>query len=172
MELVQGANDVTFNADVVNRRIGFNMVGLTLLANIVFSIKISSLPTPTVPAEVDMNKLRIMAVTSDRLAVTSATLQLHNLVKSVTFIPSALHIVINNYHTIPVTAGTYSLPILIQPSDFNAFVSNMKISFVSEALSFSGSPAFIYLGESSGSFSVGADQTLIPTIYAFDIIKT
>lgn len=148
------------------------MVGLTLLANIVFSIKISSLPTPTSPAEVDMNKLRIMAVTSDRLAVTSATLQLHNIVKSVTFIPSALHIVINNYHTIPVTAGTYSLPILIQPSDFNAFVSNMKISFVSEALSFSGSPAFIYLGESSGSFSVGADQTLIPTIYAFDIIKT
>lgn len=169
---MQGANDITFSADVVNRRIGFHMVGLSLLANTMFAIKISSLPTPSVPGPVDMNKLRIMAVTSDRLAVTSASLQLHNLVNSITFTPSTLHIAINNYQTIAVTAGTYSLPILIQPSDFTTFVSNMRISFVSDALAFRGSPAYIYLGESSGSFSVGADQTLIPTIYAFDIIKT
>lgn len=48
----------------------------------------------------------------------------------------------------------------------------MKISFVSDALGFSGAPAYMYLGDSSGKFSVGADQSLIPTIYAFDIIKT
>lgn len=146
VEVVQGANDYTFNAEVVNRRIGFNMVGMSILANAVFSIKISSLPIPTNPGAVDMNKLRIMAATSDRLGTTAATLQLHNLVQSSTFTPSTLHIVINNYQTISVTAGTFSLPILIQPSDFTTFVSNMKISFVSDALGFSGSPAYIYLG--------------------------
>jgi len=143
-----------------------------LLANTLFSVKISSLPTPTVNGDVDMNKLRIMAVTSTRLLTTAASLQLHNLVQSLTFIPSTLHIVINNYLTIPVTAGTFSAPILIKPSNFGTFVSNMKISFVSDSLGFSGSPAYMYLGEASGSFSVGADQSLIPTIYPIDIIKT
>jgi hypothetical protein len=93
-----------------------------------------------------MNKLRIMVATSDRLGTIASSLQLHNLVQNVSFIPSTLHIVINNYQTIQITAGTYSLPILIQPSDFNTFVSNMQISFVSDALGFSGSPAYIYLG--------------------------
>lgn len=148
------------------------MSTMSLTANTLFSIKISSLPTPSVAGSVDMNKLRIMAATVDRLGTTAASLQLHNLVNSITFIPSALHIVINNYTTILVTAGTYSLPILIQPSDFGVFVSNMKISFVSDALAFGGSPAYMYLGDTSGTFSVGADQTLIPTMYAFDIIKT
>ena len=172
VEVVQGANDMTYTADVYNRRIGFNMSGMSLTANTIFSIKISSLPTPSTTGSVDMNKIRIMATTTDRLGTTAATIQLHNLVRSISFIPSALHIVINNYTTIQVTAGTYSLPILIQPSDFGAFVSNMKISFVSDALGFGGSPAYMYLGDSFGTFSVGADQTLIPTIYAFDIIKT
>ena len=48
----------------------------------------------------------------------------------------------------------------------------MKITFVSDALSFKTSPTYIYLGEEHSTFSVGADQSLIPTIYAFDIIKT
>jgi hypothetical protein len=147
------------------------MTGLNLLANTIFSIKISSLPTPSLPISVDMNKLRIMATTADRLGTTAASIQLHNLVNSITFLPSSLHIVINNYTTIQVTAGTYSLPILIQPSDFNTFVSNMAISFVSDALAFGGS-SYIYLGDTAGKFIVGADSSLIPTIYAFDIIKT
>ena len=86
--------------------------------------------------------------------------------------PSALHIVINNYQTIQVTAGTYSLPVKIQPSDFSTFVSNMKITFVSDALDFKDSPTFMYLGESYSTFTVGAEQSIIPTVYAFDIIKT
>lgn len=143
-----------------------------MIANTQFSIKISSLPIPTNPSSVDMNKLRIIITTANRLGTTASSLQLHNLVKSSSFTPSSLHIVINNYTTIQVTAGTYSLPILIQPSDFSNFVSNMQIKFVSDALAFGGSPAYIYLGQTSGTFSVGADQNLIPTIYAFDIIKT
>ena len=79
---------------------------------------------------------------------------------------------INNYQTITVTAGTYSLPIKIQPSDFTTFESNMKITFVSDAVDFKTSPTYIYLGEEYATFSVGADQSLIPTVYAFDIIKT
>ena len=73
------------------------MTGMSLLSNTIFSLKISSLPTPSVPLTVDMNKLRITAATADRLGTTAASIQLHNLVSSITFIPSSLHIVINNY---------------------------------------------------------------------------
>lgn len=38
------------------------------------------------------------------------------------------------------------MPILIQPSDFGTFVSNMEISFVSSALAF-GQSSKIYLGD-------------------------
>jgi hypothetical protein len=48
----------------------------------------------------------------------------------------------------------------------------MKISFVSDALAFGGSPAYMYLGDNYGTFTIGADQSLIPTVYAYDIIKT
>ena len=93
-----------------------------------------------------MNKLKVLAASSDLSATTASSLQLHNLVDSITFTPSALHIVINNYATISVTAGTYSLPIKIEPSDFSTFQSNMKITFVSDALTFKDSPTYAYLG--------------------------
>lgn len=51
-------------------------------------------------------------------------------------------------------------------------MSNIKITFVSDALGFRDSPTYIYLGSKYATFSVGADQTIIPTVYAFDIIKT
>ena len=83
-----------------------------------FDIKISSLPTPTSPAIIDMNKLKVLIASSDLTATSASSLQLHNLVGDIEFTPSTLHIVINNYQTISVTAGTYSVPIKIQPSDF------------------------------------------------------
>ena len=98
-------------------------------------MKISSLATPTTPAIINMNKLRVMVATSDRSGTTASSLELHNLVGDIEFLPSALHIVINNYQTIQVTAGTYSLPVSIKPSNApTAFASNVKITFVSNAL--------------------------------------
>lgn len=47
----------------------------------------------------------------------------------------------------------------------------MKISYVSNALGFIQSPTYIYYGDKYETFSVGADQTIIPTTYAFDIVK-
>ena len=85
---------------------------------------------------------------------------------------SGLHIVINNYNTIQVTAGTYSDLVPVQPSTFTTFESNMKISFVSTALKFTPSPVYAYLGQEKATFKVGADQNLIPQVYAFDIIKS
>lgn len=147
VEVEQGATDETYTAEVINRRIGFQMTSMSLTAATEFTIQISSLPTPTSPTTIDMNKLKVMVGNSDLSATTASSLRLHNLVGDIEFVPSALHIVINNYQTIQVTAGTYSLPIKIQPSDFSTFVSNMKITFVSDALDFKDSPTFMYLGE-------------------------
>lgn len=171
IEVEQGATDETYTAEVINRRIGLQMNGMSLTAG-EFVVKISSLPNPTTPTTVDMNKLKVMTVTSDMSGTTAASIQLHNLVGDLVFLPSALHIVVNNYQTIQVTAGTYSLPIKIEPSDFSSFSSNIKITFVSNALNFKDSPTFASLGKDSATFTVGADQTIIPTVYAFDIIKT
>ena len=96
-----------------------------------------------------MNKIKVMVSSSNQLTTTAASLQRHNLVSDMKFIAAGLHIVINDYKTIEVTAGTYSLPILIKPSSGTTFSSNMKISFVSEsnALSFSPATIFGYLGQ-------------------------
>lgn len=88
-----------------------------------------------------------------------------------TFIQNILHIVINRYEAIQVTAGTYSLPTKIEPSDFSFFITNLKISFSSNVFQFVPVPTFIYYGDIYGSFCVGADQSIIPTLYPYDIVK-
>ena len=173
VEVVQSTNTRTYTSEVVNRRVGFQLAsGLALSASTTFQLLISSLPTPSSPVSIDMNKLRVMVATSDRLGTIAASLQLHNQVGEMEFVPTDLHIVINNYQTIVVTAGTYSLPVKIQPSDFSTFVSNMQITFVSNAITFKESPTNLFLGQEHSTFSIGADQNLIPTLYAFDIIKS
>ena len=89
MSIVQGATDETYSSsEVENRRIGHQMTGMSLSANTAFDIEISSLPTPSSPGIVDMNKLKIMVATSSRLGTIAASLQRHNLVDSIEFLPS------------------------------------------------------------------------------------
>lgn len=112
-----------------------------------------------------------MIATSDNLSTTASSIQLHNTVGNMSYVQSNLHIVINRYNTVQVTAGTYCSPIKIEPSDYTYFVTNMQISFVSDVLTFMGMPVYGYYGDDHELFRIGAAQDVIPTIYAYDIIK-
>jgi hypothetical protein len=48
----------------------------------------------------------------------------------------------------------------------------MRISFVSPVLSFMGLPVYAYYGDHYDTFTIGAAQDIIPTVYAYDIVKS
>lgn len=79
---------------------------------------------------------------------------------------------INNYLPIQLLAGTCSNPIKIESSDHNNFLSNIKVQFISGALSFVSNPLNLFLGNNAGYFTICAAQNLIPTTYTFEIIKS
>jgi hypothetical protein len=95
---------------------------------------------------IDMNKLKITIASPDKQVTTAASQQLQNLVSTISFVSSELHLKINTYNTIQVTAGTFSAPIKISASDGQPFLSNMKVDFDSAALTFSPKPVYMYLG--------------------------
>ena len=132
---------------------------------------ITSLLTPKQAVTIDMNKLRVMVATSDRSSTIATSLQSRNQLGSLAFVPNSLHLVVNNYSPIQITAGTYSTPISIKPSDNSTFLTNMMIKFSSLQLVENPNPVYLYLGNSFASFIVGAGQNLIPTTYTFNIVK-
>ena len=132
---------------------------------------ITSLLAPKSAVTIDMNKLRVVVATSDRSSTIATSLQSRNQLGSLTFIPNSLHLVVNNYNPIYVTAGTYSTPIQIKPSDNSTFLTNMMIKFSSAQLVFSPNPLYLYLGNSFSTVIIGAGQNLIPTSYTFNLVK-
>jgi hypothetical protein len=119
-----------------------------------------------------MNKLIIILAPMAQDSTLASSIQLHNQVSTLTFTTNLLHIAINNYQTISLTAGTYSNPILIQASDHNSFLSNIKVMFISSQLSFITNPTILFIGDANGKFIIGAQQNLIPTLYTFNLIKS
>ncbi len=126
--------EVSSNSSVVNTRVGYKLASLSIPANTEFQIMITSLLTPKSAVTIDMNKLRIIVANSDRSSTLATSLQSRNQLGSLTFIPNSLHLVVNNYNSIYVTAGTYSTPIQIKPSDNSTFLTNMMIKFSSSTL--------------------------------------
>lgn len=142
-----GSNvEVTSNTTVINTRIGYQIKSLSIPAATQFQIIITSLLTPVNTGTVDMNPLKLLISSSDRLTTIASSIQSKNQLGSLTFIPNALHLVVNNNNLISVTAGTYSNPIKINPSDNTAFVTNMRITFSSTQLTFNPNPTYMYLG--------------------------
>ncbi len=79
---------------------------------------------------------------------------------------------INNYQSIQLTAGTSTNLIKIESSDKKTFMSNIRVQFISSSLKFEPNPLSLYIGDTAGYFRISAPQTLIPTTYTFDIIKS
>lgn len=110
---------------------GYKLNTLSIPANTVFQVMITSLLTPKQAVTIDMNKLRVMVATTDRSSTIATSLQSRNQLGSLSFVPNSLHLVVNNYNPIQTTAGTYSTPINIKPSDNSTFLTNMMIKFSS-----------------------------------------
>lgn len=70
----------TFTATTVNRRIGFKVLApITSIAiNSVFTIQISSLPTPKSVVTLNMNELKIVVTPLNMISTKASSLQLHN----------------------------------------------------------------------------------------------
>jgi hypothetical protein len=127
-----GSNvEVSSTSTVVNTRIGFRLAALSIPASTSFQIIVTSLLTPQQTGTINMNTMRVLVATSDRSATIAASIQSKNQLSSLTFVPNALHLVVNYYQPIQITAGTYSNPILITPSDNTTFLTNMMITFSS-----------------------------------------
>lgn len=127
--------------------------------------------TPRNPGTIDMNQMSVFFASSNRLTTIATTTQTRNQLGSLTFIPNTLHLKINNYNQIMITAGTYSTPIKISPSDNTAFLTNMLISFSSNQLTFVSNPTYMYLGNYYSNFIIGVDTNLVPTMYTFNLVK-
>lgn len=156
---------------MVNRRIAVQLITLSIPANTQFQIMVTSLQTPRTPATIDMNSLKVMVAAESRLTTIATSIRSRNQLSSMTFVPNSLHLVVNNYNPIELTAGTYSNPMLIKPSDSSTFLTNMLITFSSSTLLFLTNPTYMFLGNTQSSFLIGASQNLIPTTYTFNLIK-
>jgi hypothetical protein len=72
--VTSGNYSIVYTAEVVNRRIGLNLTNMSINANSTFSIAMPSLPCPSLPCIVDMNKLQITVSSSDNLTTTAASI--------------------------------------------------------------------------------------------------
>ena len=166
-----GSYEVSTSSQVINTRVGYQLNSLTIPANTQFQIMITSLLTPKTATSVDMNSMKVLVAASDRISTIATSLQSRNELGSLTFIPNTLHLTVNNHSPIQLTAGTYSNPIRINPSDNSTFLTNMQITFSSTQFSFDPNPTFLYLGNSFSTFTMGAGQNIIPTTYTFNLAK-
>lgn len=76
-----------------------------------------------------MNFIKILIAATNRLTTLATSIQSKNELGELTFLPSTLHLVVNNYNPIYITFGTYSTPINLKSSDNSPFSTNMQISF-------------------------------------------
>lgn len=135
--------EVSTSTSVINTRIGYQLkVFDKIPAGTQFQIIITSLLTPRSPGTINMNYLKVLVSTSDRTTTLATTIQSKNQLSYLTFLPNNLHLVVNNYNPIYITAGTYSNAIRIRPSDNTTFLTNMMITFSSTQLTFSPNPAY------------------------------
>jgi len=115
--------------------------------------------------------MKVIVASPDKLTTIASSIQSKNQLSTMTFIPNTLYVSVNSGNVIQVTAGTYSNPIQLVPSDGNYIQTNMMITFSSTQLTFSPNPAYMYIGDYYSTFIIGASQNLIPTSYTFNLVK-
>ena len=142
-----GNYEVSTSSEVINTRIGYQLNTLSLPANTRFQIMITSLLTPITASTISMNPLKVMVAASDKLSTIATSIESRNELGTLTFVPNSLHLAVNNYQAIQLTAGTYSNPIRINPSDNSSFLTNIRISFSSTQFTFNSNPTFLFLGK-------------------------
>lgn len=118
-----------------------------------------------------MSTMIVTATPSDKLSIAAASSVQGNSAPKLTFISNNLYITFNNSNPISITAGTYSPPIKITTSNGSPFLSNTNIQLQSTGFTFTPSTVFLPIGQTSASFVIGADKSLIPITYFYQAIK-
>ena len=88
--------EVSSSTTVINTRIGYQINTLTIPASTTFQIIVTSLMTPQATATIDMNSMKVLVATSDRSTTIATSIQSKNQLSSLTFLPNALHLSVNN----------------------------------------------------------------------------
>ena len=70
--------EVSTSSIVTNTRIGYQLNSISIPANTNFQIMITSLLTPTTATTIDMNSMRVMVASSDKLKTIAASIQSRN----------------------------------------------------------------------------------------------
>ena len=168
--LIFGANTISTNAAVTNRKIQINIT-TTISANTVFQVQLPNLPTPLTPCTTEMSTMIVTVTPSSKLSITAASSLQGNSAPKLTFVANNLYISFNNNTPITITAGTYSQPIPITTSSGAKFLSNINIQLQSTGFTFTPSTVFLPIGQKSASFVIGADKSLLPITYFYQAIK-
>ena len=166
-----GAVVSTTNATVIDRTLEILMSTL-ITANNEIEIQFPSLPTPKNPCSVAMSKMIGYLTPNDKKSIYAASSESGNSAPLIEFAANSRYIQFNSDQTITITAGTYSLPIYIQASDSNPFLTNININISSTGFTFEPSSVFLKLGDKNSTFRVGADSGLLPINYFYDTTKS
>ena len=118
-----------------------------------------------------MSRMIVTVTPANKLSLTAASSLQGNSAPKLTFVANNLYITFNNNSPIAVTAGTYTRPIQIQTSNGAGFLSNINIQLQSTGFTFTPSNVFLPIGQTSASFVIGADKSLVPITYFYQAIK-
>lgn len=118
-----------------------------------------------------MSTMIVTVTPSNKLTLTAASQIQGNSAPRLTFQLNSLYISFNYDQPIVITAGTYSQAIPITPSDNSTFLSNTNIQLQSTGFIFQPSSVFLPIGQSRGSFQIGADNSLVPITYFYQAVK-
>ena len=143
--LIFGANTISTNAAVINRKIQINIT-TTISANTVFQVQFPNLPTPLSPCTTEMSTMIVTVTPSSKLSITAASSLQGNSAPKLTFVANNLYISFNNNTPVTITAGTYSQPIRITTNSGAKFLSNINIQLQSTGFTFNPSTVFLPIG--------------------------
>ena len=118
-----------------------------------------------------MSNMIVTVTPSTKLSISAASVVQGNSAPKLTFVTNGRYISFNHDSTVTITAGTYSNNIPITSSDSTSFLSNVNIALQSTGFVFNPSAIFIPIGSSSKSFKIGADGSLVPTVYFYQATK-
>jgi hypothetical protein len=168
--LIFGSTTLSSNTEVTNRKIQIPVTS-NIPASTVFQVHFPNLPTPLSPCTTEMSRMIVTVTPANRLSLIAASSLQGNSAPKLTFVANNLYIKFNNNLPIVVTAGTYSQPIKISTSNGAGFLSNINIQLQSAGFTFTPSSVFLPLGQTSASFIIGADKSLVPITYFYQAIK-
>ena len=168
--IIFGATTISTNTIVLNRKVQIG-VNTTIPADTLFQIQFPNLPTPMLPCSTEMSTMIVTVTPADKLTLTAASAVQGNSAPRLTFVANSLYVAFNHDQAVTITAGTYSGQIPITTSTNASFLSNTNIQLQSTGFLFEPSTVFLPLGQTEGSFRIGADDSLVPIVYFYQAIK-